>query len=200
MRYQSNSGDSLPWEAHPGACPEVVMGITRFGLGPALAGALALAPVPRLSDSGPGQEIPRTAGETLSGKSIVLADEVRGRTAVVVAGFSREGGNGAGAWVKSIHADPALNGVAVYEIAEIAGAPSLIRGMIKSGMRKGVPPAEQTNFIVLTQDEQPWRAYFDVSDDQVPYVVLIDATGKVLWHGHGKAAELEPQLRAVRPR
>jgi hypothetical protein len=39
-----------------------------------------------------------------------------------------------------------------------------------------------------------------VSDDQVPYVVLIDATGKVLWRGHGQAAELEPLLRASLPR
>jgi hypothetical protein len=133
----------------------------------------------------------------LSGKPIVLADEVRGHPAVLVAGFSREGGNGTGAWVKSIHSDAALSGCTVYEIAEIAGAPSIIRGMIKSGMRKGVPPAEQNNFVVLTQDEKPWRAYFDVSDDQVPYVLLIDATGKVLWHGHGQATELEPQLRSA---
>jgi len=85
----------------------------------------------------------------------------------------------------------------VYEIAEIAGAPSLIRGMIKSGMRKGVPPDEQSRFVVLTQDEKPWRAYFEVSDDQVPYVILIDGSGKVLWHGHGQAAELEPQLKSA---
>ncbi|HET6207267.1 MAG TPA: hypothetical protein VFD98_10690 [Terracidiphilus sp.] len=176
------------------------MGIARFGLGTAFAGVLALVPILLVSDSAPAQEIPRTAGETLSGKSIVLADEVRGHTVVLVAGFSREGGNGAGALVKSIHADAALNGVAVYEIAQLAGAPSLIRGMIKSGMRKGVPSAEQNNFVVLTQDEKPWRAYFEVSDDQVPYVVLIDATGKVLWRGHGQAAELEPLLRASLPR
>jgi hypothetical protein len=28
-------------------------------------------------------------------------------------------------------------------------------------------------------------------------VVLIDAEGKVLWHGHGAAGEVEPQLRAA---
>ena len=144
-----------------------------------------------------GQEMPKTAGDTLSGKRMVLADEVRGHAAVVVAGFSREGGNGTAAWVKAIHADNALAGIPVYEIAEIAGAPGLIRGMIKSGMRKGVPPAEQDHFVVLTQDEKPWRSYFDVGDDKVPYVALIDSTGKILWRGHGAAAELEPKLKAA---
>ena len=144
-----------------------------------------------------GQEMPKTEGETLSGKRVVLADEVRGHPAVLVAGFSRQGGNGSGAWVKAIHADPALGGVTVYQVAQIAAAPSLIRGMIKSGMRKGVPAAEQDRFIVLTQDEKTWRGYFAVDDDRVSYVVLIDASGKMLWQGHGAAAELEPQLKAA---
>ena len=140
------------------------------------------------------QEMPRTAGETLSGKHVVLADELRGRSAVLVAGFSREGGNGTGAWVKAIRADGALAGMPVYELAQIAGAPGLIRGMIKSGMRKSVPAAEHDTFIVLTQDEQPWRTWFAVGDDKVPYVMMVDATGRILWRGHG-STDLEPNLK-----
>ena len=142
-----------------------------------------------------GQEMPRTAGDTLTGKKVVLAEEVRGHAAVLVAGFSRAGGNGTAAWVKAIHADSALAGQQVYEIAEIAGAPGFVRGMIKSSMKKNVPAADQDTFVVFTQDEAPWRAYFEVSDDQVPYAVLIDAAEKVVWRGHGTAAEMEPQLR-----
>lgn len=144
-----------------------------------------------------GQEMPKTTGDTLSGKRIVLADEVRGHAAVVVAGFSREGGNGTAAWVKAIHADRELAGMPVYEIADIAGAPSLIRGMIRSGMKKGVPAADQDHFVVLTQDDKPWRTYFEVGDDQVPYVALIDPAGKIVWRGHGAAADLEPKLKAA---
>jgi hypothetical protein len=36
-----------------------------------------------------------------------------------------------------------------------------------------------------------------VGDDQFSYVVMIDATGKVRWRGHGAAAELEPQLKGA---
>jgi hypothetical protein len=143
------------------------------------------------------QEMPNTAGETLSGKRIVLADEVRGHAVVLVAGFSHEAGNGTGAWIKAIHADPALASVSVYQVAEIAGAPSLIRGMIKSGMKKGVPAAEQDYFVVLTEDAKPWRSYFQVGDDQVPYVMLLDQSGKILWLGHGSASDLEAQLKGA---
>jgi hypothetical protein len=146
---------------------------------------------------GVSQEMPNTAGETLSGKRIVLAEQIRGHAVVLVAGFSHEAGNGTGAWVKAIHADPALASVSVYQIAEIAAAPSPIRGMIKSGMKKGVPAAEQDSFVVLTEDAKSWRNYFDVGDDQVPYVMLLAPSGKILWHGHGPASDLEAQLKGA---
>ena len=158
---------------------------------------LLMAGLLSLSAAVYGQEMPKTAGETLSGKQMVLADVVRGHPAILVAGFSRQGGNGTGAWVKAIQADPALARIPVYEIAQIAGAPGLIRGMIRSGMKKSVPAAEHDTFVVLTQDEKPWRAYFDVGDDQVPYVLMMDATGKVVWRGHGAASDVEPKLKAA---
>jgi hypothetical protein len=166
------------------------MGSCRFRLVHALFLMLALPGAMAWT-----QEMPKTAGETLSGKRMVLADEVRGHPAVLVAGFSRAGGNGTGAWVKAIRGDSALAGIAVYEIAQIAGAPGLLRGVIKNGMKKSVPADQQDGFVVLTKDEKPWREYFAVGDDQVPYVVLIDASGKTLWRGHGGAQELEPKLR-----
>ena len=82
--------------------------------------------------------MPETAGETLSGKKIVLADAVRGHAVVLVAGFSHDGGIACGDWMKAIRADAALAGMEVYEIAMLEGAPGLFRGMIKSGMRKGM--------------------------------------------------------------
>ncbi len=158
-----------------------------------LAGMLAAG----LNHPNVAPSLPSTAGETLAGKPIVLADAVHGHVSAIVAGFSREGGTRCGDWVKALRADPALANADVYQVAMLAGAPGFIRGMIKSGMKKGVPPAQQDHFVVLTQDEKLWRSYFEVSADQDPYVVLIDANGKVLWRGHGPPANLEPQHKAA---
>lgn len=144
-----------------------------------------------------GQTMPQTAGTTLSGKAVTLAEAVRGQRVVLVAGFSRAGGAGTGAWVKAVEGDPALKGVTVWQLAMLAGAPGFVRGMIKSGMRKGLTAAEQERFVVLAEDEAAWRSYFGVTEDDVPYVMLLDAEGKVLWRGHGAAAALEPALRGA---
>ena len=147
--------------------------------------------------SGISQGMPATAGETLSGKRLVLAEATRGHASVLIAGFSREGGSACGAWMKAIQADSTLVGVTAYQIAMLEGAPGFIRGAIKNGIRKGLTAAEQDRFLVLTQDEKLWQKYFDVSTDKDPYVVMIDAKGNIVWHGHGAAANLEPLLRSA---
>jgi len=145
----------------------------------------------------PAQTMPATAGETLSGHRIVLSEALRGHAAVLVAGFSKDAGSGCGEWSKALRADSALAGVAVYQAAMLEQAPSFVRGMIKSGMRKGLTAAELDSFVVLTQDDKSWRSYFDVTTDKDPYIVLIDAAGQVRWHGHGAAASLERLLKTA---
>jgi hypothetical protein len=158
----------------------------------AFAGVMAFSNLAGIS-----QGMPATAGETLNGKRLELAEATRGHAVVLVAGFSREGGSGCGAWMKAIQADSSLVGVVAYQIAMLEGAPGFIRGAIKNGMRKGLTAAEQDRFLVLTQDGKLWQRYFDVSTDKDPYVVMIDAKGNIVWRGHGAAANLEPMLRVA---
>ena len=162
-----------------------------------LASAVSFATQVALALACGAQTMPGTAGETLSGKHIVLADATRGHPTVLVAGFSREGGNGTGPWVQAVRADKALAGAAVYQVAMLEGAPGFIRGTIKNGMRKGMSAADQDQFVVLVQDEKLWRQFFEVTTDKEPYAALIDAKGNVLWHGHGAAERMEPELKAA---
>jgi hypothetical protein len=145
------------------------------------------------------QLLPSTEGETLGGHRVVVAQAVRGHTTVLIAGFSKDAGDGSSAWSKAVHGDPALQGALVYQLVMLERAPSFIRPMIKSGMRKGMSAGEQEECVILTADEKLWRSYFGVDNDKEPWVSLIDAGGRVVWHGHGTARGLEPLLRqAVR--
>ena len=148
---------------------------------------------------GRAETLPATAGDTLSGKGLVLADAVRGHAAVLVACFSNEAGESCGEWARVIHGDAALQGIQLYEAAMLERAPAFLRGLIKVGMRKGISAADQDNVVVLTQDEKLWRSYFGVTTDKDAYVVLLDDSGQVRWHGHGAARDLEPQLKSAIP-
>ncbi len=159
-----------------------------------LLGLLVLGCAP-----GRSQTLPATAGETLSGQRLALAQAVQGHATILIAGFSKEAGDSCGAWARAIHADPALAATLVYQIASLEQAPGFVRGMIKSSMRKGMSPQDQDHFVILTQDETLWRAYFSVANDKDPYVVYLDPSGKILWHGHGDAITLEPLLSKSKP-
>jgi hypothetical protein len=158
---------------------------------------LFIALVAATSLWGQSAAMPMTSGETVSGKRIVLAEVLRGRTSVLVMSFSREAGNRSNAWFRPDRADAALAGVTVYQAAMLQAAPGLVRGVIKNSMRKGLTASEQDHTVILLQDEKLWRSYFGVTADKDPYVVLIDAAGQVRWHGHGEARDLEPLLKAA---
>ena len=159
--------------------------------------AWALSLLPAMSLAPNAQNMPATPGQTLSGHRIVLAQAVGGHPALLAACFSKEAGPSCGDWAKQAQTDPALAGVAVYEVAMLGKAPGFIRGVIVSSMRKGLTTAQQDQFVILTQDEPQWRSYFGVTTDKDAWVVLIDPAGRILWHGHGAAANLEPLLKSA---
>jgi len=158
---------------------------------------LALLFLLAIAAAAQAQNLPATTGETLSGHRIVLAQAVGGHPALLAACFSKDAGPSCDQWVKQARTDPALAGVTVFEVAMLGRAPGFIRGMIESGMRKGLTGAEQDQLVILTVDEPLWRSYFGVTTDKDPWVVLIDSGGRILWHGHGAAANLEPLLKSA---
>ena len=99
--------------------------------------------------------------------------------------------------MKAVESDPAVKDVTVLELAMLEKAPGILRGMIKSGMRKGVSASEQDRIVVMTKDQAQWEKFFSVGGDKDPYVLLLNATGEVVWHGHGQAADLMPELKKV---
>ena len=136
------------------------------------------------------QTVPHTEAETLSGKKIVLPDDFGGHIAVLNIGFSRAGGDSSGRWGKQLRQDLAGDkNLRLYSIAELQDAPKMARGMIKHGMRGGVPKEEQDLFVVLYQDEDTWKKLADFSAADDAYILLADSTGKIVWHTHGKSPD-----------
>lgn len=150
-----------------------------------------------ISSAVSAQTIPGTAGEALTGQRLVVARALQGHPAILVAAFSHKGGERCSHWMQAIEKDPALASATVYQLVMLGSVPSILRGAIKGMIRKGVPPDEQSRFIVLTRDEKQWRAYFQVGTEDDPYIVLLDSNGKKIWSGHGSARQLEPNLRAA---
>jgi ATP10 protein len=152
---------------------------------------------------GRAQTIPKSQGTTLAGTAVVLPDALKGKAGVLVVGFSHASQGQVATWTRLLEADYGKsNDVAYFALPMLAGAPKMLRGMIKKSMASSVPFAERPHFLPVTEGEPAWRAtaHYDKPDDA--YVLLVDNTGTVHWQTEGEAtdmayAEMKKNLRVM---
>jgi ATP10 protein len=134
----------------------------------------------------PGDLFPQLVGEALSGESIVVPDTTSGRFTVVALTFSRSAGDDAQRWRERLASDPAMHDlVRVLTVAELEGAPRLMRGLITRAIRRGTTPSLRAQTMVLDRDEGLWKRRLAVSETSRAYVVLIAPNGRIRWVSDG---------------
>jgi hypothetical protein len=127
------------------------------------------------------ESLPVTPAETLTGHKLSFPTALAGKPAVCVFGFSKEAGDRTKDWMARLSND----GVNAWSVADLEGAPALVRGMIRSSMRKGTPQALLEHSLVVTKDEKAWKNALGAKDDKLPVVAVLDAAGNVIWTYEG---------------
>jgi hypothetical protein len=131
-----------------------------------------------------GEQIPKTASESLAGQQVTLPDSIKGHPAVVIVGFSKSSQDAVKAWDKAARKQLG-NAFDVYQVAVLEDAPSFVRGMIKHAMRGSVPANLQSHFLVVVKGEAELKKVAEFSQADEPYVMLLDGSGEIRWRTHG---------------
>jgi hypothetical protein len=144
------------------------------------------------------ENLPVTQAETLTGQKLEFPTALAGKPAVCVFGFSREAGDRTKVWMTRLSQD----GVNSWSVANLEAAPALVRGMIRGSMRKGTPQPLLERSLIMTKDEKAWKRAVEAKHDNLPVVVLLDATGRLLWtyeglFGDEPYRELKARLEAA---
>lgn len=164
----------------------------RSGIVPAIfAVALLCAPAS-------AQAVPHTEAETLSEKKIMLPDFVAGRPAVLIVGFSHASSSPAKDWARRVDADyPSDQKFISLQVPVLAGAPRLVRGMIRHGMKKDIPKEKYDRVALIFKDEDAWKsaAGFESAHGDDAYILLLDASGNIRWKTHGTTADHYDELK-----
>ncbi len=135
-----------------------------------------------------GDTFPAVNGKSLSGGVLAIPD---GHPAVVILGFTQAAGKDASQWTARLERDfPTL---AVDDLIFLDSAPGLMRGMIASGIRRGMAPARQAHSIVLDHDGSLWKQRlsggFPGVDLSHAVAVALDATGHIRAVGCGAVTD-----------
>jgi hypothetical protein len=147
--------------------------------------------------------IPKSQGTTLAGTAVALPDALKGKAGILVVGFSHASQGQVSTWTRLLEADYGKsNDITYFAIPMLAGAPKMVRGIIRKSMASSVPFEQRPHFLPITEGEPAWRAaaHYDKPDDA--YVLLVDSAGTVRWQTEGEAtdmayAEMKKNLRVV---
>jgi hypothetical protein len=131
-------------------------------------------------------QMPKTEGESLSGRKVVLPDAAAGKVAVLVFGFTKASKAATSAWADRLQADfKARPEFELYQLPVLEDVPRLVRGMVISSMKKGVAEDKRDHFVPILHGEAELKelVHYKQSDDA--YLVVLGRTGNILQQSHG---------------
>ena len=143
------------------------------------------------------QPMPRVEGESFAGQKVVLPDAAKGHVAVLVFGFTKTSKEPTRAWGEKILAEFGnQSGFELYQLPVLEDVPRLIRGMVVSGIKKGVPEKLRDHFVPILQGESELKKLVGYKEPDDAYLVTLDASGQIVQQVHGPLTEVAyAQLR-----
>ena len=157
---------------------------------PCFGSGIVFAILALSAGSAAAQQLPRLQEENLTGQQVVLPDAAAGKFAVLVFGFTRGSQAATGSWAKRIESDYGKTpGFIRFQLPVLEEAPRLIRGMIISGMKKGVAENIRANFVPVLHNEAELKKLVGYKEADDAYLVVLDRGGKVAYQTHGPTAE-----------
>jgi hypothetical protein len=132
------------------------------------------------------ENLPETHSKALDGTAVAFPGRGGGKPLLVMVGFSHQSSGQFESWNKEIFgAFWGSKAVDCYAIVELQGVPRFVNPLILHGMRREIKPAEQSHFVPIYTDETEWKRAVGFSAADDAYVLVADASGRVVWRTHG---------------
>ena len=132
------------------------------------------------------QQMPRIEGESFSGRKVVLPDAAAGKVAVLIFGFTKASKVPTSAWAEKLQAEFGTRSeFELYQLPVLEDVPRLFRGMVISGIRKGVADNKRDHFVPILQGEAELKRLVHYNEADDAYLVVLDRSGNILEQSHG---------------
>lgn len=130
--------------------------------------------------------MPRIEGDSFAGHKIVLPEATAGKVAVLIFGFTKASKVPTSAWADKLQPEFGTRpGFDLYQLPVLEDVPRLFRGMVISGIRKGVPENKRDHFVPILQGEAELKRLVDYKEADDAYLVILDRAGNIAQQIHG---------------
>lgn len=139
------------------------------------------------SELEPGSSMPSVLGKTLSGEEINLPSHLKGKTALLVLSFTKASGKLARPWAEAFSKDhPTNDQTGMMQLIFLESVPRLLRGIVSSSIKKGIPKNLHEQTALIYKDETKWKQSVGFKEkDDAPFLILVDQEGRIQWFHHG---------------
>ncbi|NYF90403.1 hypothetical protein HDF08_002505 [Edaphobacter lichenicola] len=125
------------------------------------------------------QTLPQVHGTAVSGHAHVLPDELKGKVAVLIVGFTRGSSEPAGAWANRFRTDFSHNGeLVVLRLPFLEDVPKLFRGLAKSGVERSAGQ-DRDEVIPIFESEAVFKQLVHYSTPDDAYILILDRAGGI---------------------
>jgi hypothetical protein len=151
-----------------------------------LIGFLCCLPLFNSSYAQSTRQLPRIEGDSFAGHRVVLPEAASGKVAVLIFGFTKASKVPTSAWADKLQPDFGTRpGFEVYQLPVLEDVPRFVRGMVISGIRKGVPENKRDHFVPILQGEAELKTFVGYKEPDDAYLVILDRAGNIVQQIHG---------------
>ena len=130
--------------------------------------------------------MPKIEGENLIGQKVLFPDAATGKVAVLIFGFTKASKVPTSAWGDKLNADFGTRpDFTLYQLPVLEDVPRLLRGMVISGIKKGVPENKREHFVPILQGEAELKKFVNYHEPDDAYLVVLGRKGETLAQTHG---------------
>ncbi len=136
------------------------------------------------------QPMPRIEGESFAEHKVMLPDDAKGKVAVLVFGFTKASKGPTSTWGQKIFSEFGNQaGFALYQLPVLEDVPRFVRGMVISGMKKGIKENMRDHFVPILQGESELKRLVNYKEPDDAYLVVLDPSGKIVQQMHGSSSD-----------
>jgi hypothetical protein len=130
--------------------------------------------------------MPKTEGESLAGHTVVLPDAAAGKVAILIFGFTKASKVPTSAWAEKLQANLGSRpDLALYQLPVLEDVPRLFRGMVISGIKKGVAENKRDHFVPIVQGEAELKKLVRYKEPDDAYLIILGRGGHIIQQLHG---------------
>lgn len=149
------------------------------------------------------QTMPTISGENLAGVKVVLPEAANGKVAVLVFGFTKASKEPTKAWAAKLNSEFASQrDFVLYQLPVLEDVPRLVRGLVISSMKKGVPENLREHFVPILQGEAGLKSLVNYKQPDDGYLVVLNRSSQIVEQLHGASpdgryAQLKTEIQSL---